>query len=41
MVLSRAAQAVVKRGEWSRKKTTITLAELEDMLAICDDSPEG
>ena len=37
-MLSRAA---VKRGERPRKKTAITLAELEAMLATCDDSLEG
>ena len=31
----------VKRGERPRKKTAITLAELEAMLATCDDSLEG
>ncbi len=40
MVLSRAARAEVKRGERPRKKTAITLAELESMLATCDDSLE-
>ena len=40
-VLSRAARAAVKRGVRPRKKTAITLAELEDMLASCDDSLEG
>ncbi len=40
-VLSRAARAAVKRGERPRKKTAITLAELEAMLATCDDSLEG
>ncbi|MBV6787558.1 site-specific integrase [Xanthomonas campestris pv. uppalii] len=40
-VLSRAARASVKRGERPRKKTAITLAELEAMLATCDDSLEG
>lgn len=40
-VLSRAARAAVKRGERPRKKTAITLAELETMLATCDDSLEG
>ncbi|ASR45168.1 integrase [Xanthomonas citri pv. mangiferaeindicae] len=40
-VLSRAARAAVKRGEHPRKKTAITLAELEAMLATCDDSLEG
>jgi len=41
LVLSRAARASVKRGERPRKKTAITLAELEAMLATCDDSLEG
>jgi len=40
-VLSRAARAAVKRGVRPRKKTAITLAELEAMLATCDDSLEG
>ena len=40
-VLSRAARAAVKRGERPRKKTAITLAELEAMLTTCDDSLEG
>jgi integrase len=40
-VLSRAARAAVKRGERPRKKTAITLPELEAMLATCDDSLEG
>lgn len=40
-VLSRAARAAVKRGERPRKKTAIPLAELEAMLATCDDSLEG
>ncbi len=40
-VLSRAARAAVRRGERPRKKTAITLAELEAMLATCDDSLEG
>ncbi len=40
-MLSRAARAAVKRGERPRKKTAITLAELEAMLATCDDSLEG
>lgn len=40
-VLSRAARASVKRGERPRKKTAITLPELEAMLATCDDSLEG
>ncbi|MBB3274281.1 integrase [Pseudoxanthomonas sp. OG2] len=40
-MLSRVARAAVKRGERPRKKTAITLAELEAMLATCDDSLEG
>jgi integrase len=40
-VLSRAARAAVKRGERPHKKTAITLAELEAMLTICDDTLEG
>lgn len=40
-VLSRAARAAVKRGERPRKKTAITLPELEAMLATCDDGLEG
>lgn len=40
-VLSQAARAAVKRGERPRKKTAITLAELEAMLASCDDSLGG
>lgn len=40
-VLNRAARASVKRGERPRKKTAITLVELEAMLATCDDSLEG
>lgn len=40
-VLSRAGRAAVKRGERPRKKTAITLAELEAMLATCDESLEG
>ena len=40
-VLSRAGRASVKRGERPRKKTAITLTELEAMLATCDDSLEG
>ncbi|HEY1138433.1 MAG TPA: site-specific integrase [Xanthomonadaceae bacterium] len=40
-VLSRAARAAVRRGERPRKKTAITLADLEAMLATCDDSLEG
>ena len=40
-VLSRAARAAVKRGVRPRKKTAITLPELEAMLDTCDDSLEG
>ena len=40
-VLSRAGRAAVKRGERPRKKTAITLIELEAMLATCDDTLEG
>ena len=40
-VLSRAARAAAKRGERPRNKTAVTLAELEAMLATCDDSLEG
>lgn len=40
-LLSRARRAAVKRGERPRKKTAITLAELEAMLATCDGSLEG
>ncbi|VFR84709.1 phage integrase family protein [plant metagenome] len=40
-VLSRAARAAVKRGERSRKKTAITVLELEALLATCDDGLEG
>ena len=40
-VLSRAARAAVKRGERPRKKTAITLPELERMLATCDESLVG
>lgn len=40
-VLSRAARAAVKCGERPRKKTAITLPELEAMLATCDDNLEG
>ncbi|SEM51807.1 Site-specific recombinase XerD [Pseudoxanthomonas sp. GM95] len=41
LVLSSARRAAVKRGERPRKKTAITLTELEAMLATCDDSLEG
>ncbi|HEY0661304.1 MAG TPA: site-specific integrase [Lysobacter sp.] len=40
-LLSRARRAAVKRGERPAKKTAITRAELEAMLATCDDSLEG
>jgi integrase len=40
-VLSRARRASVKRGERPSKKTAITKAELEAMLATCDDTLEG
>ena len=40
-VLGRARRASVKRGERPAKKTAITKAELEAMLATCDDSLEG
>lgn len=40
-LLSRARRAAVKRGERPTKKTAITRAELEAMLATCDDSLEG
>lgn len=40
-VLSRARRASVKRGERPAKKTAIARAELEAMLATCDDSMEG
>ena len=40
-VLSRAGRAAVKRGERPRKKTAITLIELEAMLATCNDTLEG
>lgn len=40
-LLSRARRASVKRGERPTKKTAITRAELEAMLATCDDSLEG
>jgi integrase len=40
-VLSRARRASVKRGERPTKKSAITKAELEAMLATCDDSLEG
>lgn len=40
-VLSRAGRASVKRGVRPRKKTAITLPELEAMLATCDDNLDG
>jgi integrase len=40
-LLSRARRAAVKRDECPTKKTAITRAELEAMLATCDDSLEG
>jgi integrase len=40
-LLSRARRASVKRGERPTKKTAITRAELEAMLATCDHSLEG
>lgn len=40
-VLGRARRASVKRGERPAKKTAITKAELEAMLATCDDTLEG
>lgn len=40
-VLSRGRRAAVKRGERPTKKTAITRAELEAMLATCDESLEG
>ena len=40
-LLSRARRAAVKRGERPTKKTAVTRAELEAMLATCDDSLEG
>lgn len=41
VVLSRGRRASVKRGERPRKKTAIAKAELEAMLATCDDTLEG
>lgn len=41
MLLSRARRAAVKRGERPAKKTAVARAELEAMLATCDDSLEG
>jgi len=40
-LLSRARRAAVRRGERPSKKTAITRAELEAMLATCDESLEG
>jgi integrase len=40
-LLKRARRAAVKRGERPAKKTAITRAELEAMLATCDGSLEG
>ncbi|WP_342370376.1 hypothetical protein [Xanthomonas arboricola] len=40
-MLSRVARAAVKLGERPRKKTAITMPELEALLATCDDSLEG
>jgi len=40
-LLSRTRRAAVKRGVRPAKKTAITRAELEAMLATCDDSLEG
>ncbi|KRG85324.1 site-specific integrase [Stenotrophomonas sp. JC08] len=40
-LLSRARRAAVKRGERPTKKTAITRAELEAILATCYDSLEG
>lgn len=40
-VLGRARRASVKRGERPAKKTAITKAELEVMLATCDETLEG
>lgn len=40
-LLNRARRAAVKRGERPAKETAITRAELEAMLATCDDSLEG
>ncbi|MEA9728839.1 site-specific integrase [Xanthomonas campestris] len=41
MLLSRGRRAAVKRGERPAKKTAITRAELEAMLATCNSSLEG
>lgn len=40
-LLSRGRRASVKRGERPRKKTAITRAELDAMVATCDDSLVG
>ena len=40
-LLKRGRRASVKRGERPHKKTAITRAELEALLATCDDSLEG
>jgi integrase len=40
-LLKRGRRAAVKRGQRPRKKTAITKAELEALLATCDDSLTG
>lgn len=40
-LLARGRRAAVKRGERPRKKTAITRAELDALVATCDDSLEG
>lgn len=40
-LLSRARRAAVKRGERPTKKTAITRAELEALIATCEDTLEG
>jgi integrase len=40
-LLARGRRAAVKRGDRPHKKTAITKAELEALLATCDDSLEG
>jgi len=40
-LLARGRRAAVKRGERPRKKTAITRAELEALVATCDESLEG
>lgn len=40
-LLARGRRAAVKRGERPHKKTAITKAELEALVATCDDSLEG